>query len=358
MRERAISAGRRPLLLGGASLAAALGLAACGDGAPDPEPTSSATPTPELPEPHPAEGGLARFGFHLGAPTAARHDRFREDLASVGRLGMGWARFAVLGRDVVQDWGAPGGPIRMRESALDMIDDAVGAARDAGLSVYVITNDAWSDHTASEDVFLAKMRLYWEAVARRIADRVDVWQVFNEADGDHYRTVEHVDPADAGYMGRLAAAVGAARDVIHGVGPDVRVTTNLFGYPVDQAMTERWDLGIAALAPAMDVITLDAYPQLFTDATQRLVDYIARARATTGKEVLVGEIGLQTCPECFSETDQAQAYALYIDALSRAEASAVLFYEPRDEDGDFGVLTADNAPKLAGTMLLRAAGNG
>lgn len=329
---------RRRMLLGGVALTLALGGAGCAA-----EPPPAPTPTP-LPVPR---GSFSRFGFHIGAPTPEELPRFRQDVDTIRGLEMGWVRFAVLATEVVSSWGPEGTAPRMNEEGLKALDEAVGAARDQGLRIVLITVDVWNHPVSGQTAFLAKMRQYWDAIARRVGDRVDVWQVFNEADSTHYRDQTDVSPSDAGYMAQLARAVGVARDTVRAVAPTVRVTTNLYGYPVDEAMVQRWDLGIAALDPVVDVITLDAYPQLSTTGTERLVDYLATAQQRTGKAVFVGEIGLQTCRGCFSEGDQRRAYELYLSHLADSVAEAVLFYELRDIEGQFGVLTSGGGAKPA-----------
>lgn len=329
---------RRRLLLRGAALTLALGGAGC---AAEPRPAPTLAPRPE------PTGPFTRFGFHVGAPTPEELPRFLQDVEIVRDLEMGWVRFAVLATEVVASWGAEGAAPRMNEAGLRALDEAVTAARTLGLRILLVTVDVWKHPASGQTAFLSKMRHYWGAIARRVGDRVDVWQVFNEADNTHYRDDSDVSPADAGYMAQLAQAVGAARDSVRAVAPDVRVTTNLYGYPVDEEMVRRWDLGIAALDPVVDVITLDAYPQLSTTGTERLVDYLATAQQRTGKAVLVGEIGLQTCRGCFSEGDQRRAYELYLAHLADSVAEAVLFYELRDIEGQFGVLTSGGGAKPA-----------
>lgn len=315
-----------------------------------------------------ADGPLAALGLTVDAPTAATLERFVEDLDHVAELGMGWVRFAALAHEVVQDWGEGSGSLTMHDEGLEMLSAAVGAARERGLAVCLMSVDVWDGHTrsgrrASTDEVLAAMRDYWSHLAAAVADRVSIWQIFNEADAQHYRTHEPVDPlTDRAYLQELAASLASARTVLREVEPASRLTTNLFGYPIDAEIDTRWRSSLQRLAPSLDVITLDAYPQLDPEAIE-LTGNLVRALAEdlAPSPVMIGEIGLQTCSGCFTEQEQADACAAYLRMLPATGAQAAFLYELRDREGgdpedSFGILRADGSPKPAYEVLAGAGG--
>lgn len=346
---------RRRSVVRGATLLAGLGLLA--------GPGAGCAPRPD------PNGALRRFGFTMGDPAWTSRDRLRQDLDAIAGLGMGWARFAVRADLTVAAWGDPGQPVRLHESTLETIGWTIDEARARGLEVILMVIDVYPDADAPDDVLTAKQRDYWEQLGRAFADRVGTWQIFNEADGATYRIYQdpgidesgRVDDAGRRYLADLAAKLAVGQEAIHAANPEARITTNLFGYPVDDAIEHRWRTVLDAIAPSLDLITLDMYPQLFEDAIAGMPARLQRISERYGLPVMVGEIGLQTCSECFTEQEQADAYEDYVAALDGSIAEAIVFYDLREGRVDggrstFGVLHENGAPKPAHTALEGIAG--
>lgn len=307
-------------------------------------------PAPE-PAAEPAASPLHRFGFTIEQPAEDPPEMITASLEAVASLGMGWVRFGIAASSAVTSWGAPDGDIAVNADAIAAVADAIDAAHGRGLQVCLMLIDVYPDPAAPEDVFVHKTAQLWTQLGRELGGRADTIQIFNEADGAHYRTFTDVgNPPTPEYLTELASRLALARDTIRAVAPTARITTNLLGYPVDAAREERWHQVLDILAPSLDLVTVDAYPQLREDDIRDLPHTLSRLAERYGKPVSVGEIGLNTCAECNSAEQQATAYGLYADALRDSIAESVFFYQLRDgdpvtPDTSFGVMSRDGTTR-------------
>lgn len=288
-------------------------------------------------------------GYLVPAP-GAREDlaAFERDLRAVKDNGGTWVRFGVRAYDVVEDWDDDG-TIRFDAEGMDTVDAALDLATAAGLEVYLVTADTVPEEVVDRSArpYLEIMTEYWRTLAERYGDRVAVWQVFNEADGGHFRTGDglggELPPA---YLEELALVLERAATTIRTAAPRVDVTTTANGYPVDNAMEEHWARYFGAVSGPLDVVAVGLYPQVDGPAISSLSDRVSRLRDRVGKPVLVAELGLQTCRGCFSEADQGTYVAASLRELRSAPVRAVLVYELRDSDEyGFGILHRGWTPK-------------
>jgi hypothetical protein len=309
-----------------------------------------------------SRNGPTAFGMTLAGPDDDGATRFEEDLATLVDLGMDWARFAVVAASAVETWGDAGDGLRLDGAEIDRLARGAARARELGLKVCMIVADVYDVPSAREADFLDAMRAYWVAVARPLAAHVDMWQILNEPDGADFRTLEAVSSAARPeYLLGLGRALGAAHEVLEGIDPGVTMTTNLSGYPLDDAVERDWTGTLDVIAGHLDVITIDTYPGLSDEQTRLIPERASRLRTAYGREVVVGEIGLQTCTECSSVEEQAQAYRLYLDALEGSAIPVAFFYQLRDDgqdtgEGTFGVQDAQGDPKPSFDVLREALG--
>lgn len=288
-------------------------------------------------------------GYLVAAPgTTADLPAFERDLRAVKDNGGTWVRFGVRAYDVVDDW-SDAGSIRFDPEGLDTVDSALDLATAAGLEVYLVTADTVPEEAVARSgrPYLEIMTDYWQHLAERFGDRVALWQVFNEADGGHFRTGDglggELPPA---YLEELALVLDRAATTIRAAAPRVDVTTTANGYPVDDAMEEHWAVFFEAVGGPLDVVGVGLYPQVDQPAIGSLSDRLERLRDRVGKPVVVAELGLQTCPGCFSEADQGTYVAASLRELRSAPVRAVLVYELRDSDQyGFGILHRGWIPK-------------
>jgi hypothetical protein len=309
--------------------------------------SSSARAEPAVP--------LGRFGITIAGSRDGGLGLQRElDLAT--ELGLGWVRFGVDIDAVVRSWGDAQNPVDMDEQGLEALARDVAAVRQRGLQVCLLLVDARTGDDLDEPAFLQRMREYWDAVARAVGDQSYVWQVFNEPDGWDPRSTEPLEgEATPAYLAFLARALGEAQAALHRHAPRALVTTNLYGYPVDDARERRWTEIFDVIAPNLDVLTVDAYPDLDAEALDALPARAKRLADRYGTSMMIGEIGLPTGDDRFDEADQADAYARYVEVLDEPSLLASFFYELRSADGSgFGILREGGNPKPAFTVLRRA----
>lgn len=301
---------------------------------------------------------LTRFGFTISNPTPDGTSQFRKDLDEVRDLGLGAVRFSAPVHEMVTDWGVrdgkASGRVRFDGSYVSALIDGLDEAEKRGLDACMMVIGVCPDESLSDDELVRVMGNYWRALAAAIAPRTPQWQVFNEADAAHFRNQGDVDvlAENSPYLDLLSRALGTARDAVHAETPGAEVTTNLFGYPVDEELLPRWRTILDRLADSVDVITVDAYPETKKENLQRLVDDLASLRAEYGKPVVLGEIGMKVCAKCFTLTEQVQAYSAYLTSLAHSAAQSVYFYKLRDPSSDqFGVLDDHGKPRPAYTLL-------
>lgn len=226
----------------------------------------------------------------------------------------------------MEDWD-DGGTIAFDAEGLETVDTALDLARQAGLTVYLVTAGSVPVGIldASGRDYLGVMTEYWRGLAMRYGDRVDVWQVFNEADGLHFRTAQSLgDGPPAAYLAELAEVLDAAARTIRSLAPGVRVTTTAGGYPVDDAMEERWARFFGAVGGPLDVLAVGLYPQADYRSIDSLTSRLERLRSRMDHPVIVAEVGLQTRRGCFTEADQGTFLAATLRGLLRAPVEAVL----------------------------------
>lgn len=295
--------------------------------------------------------GPTEFGILVPGPMHTSAAQFESDLETLANLGMSWVRLPIVADTVVRAWGFTAGSVQLDEGVLDRVRSGAAMARKRGLKVCLVVADIYDVPQADEAEFLRNMRQYWGGLAGHLSAQVDVWQIFNEPDGAHFRTGRDV-PAlrRSAYLQELARALAAAHEEIAGIDPDVSITTNLYGYPLGDAMERRWVESLDAIAPHLDLITVDAYPELSEPEARELPRRLGRLQERYGKEVAVGEIGLQTCSHCVTEEEQARAYSMYLDILQDSDVAVIFFYTLRDDgsgtgEGTFGIERADGSEK-------------
>ncbi len=306
----------------------------------------------------PAEA--VQSGFTVAAPGVdeVSLQAFTDDVEEIRSAGGTWVRFAVRSYDVLDSWGE-GDAMHWDEAALGRIDAAVDIARRAGLHIYFITADSYRSDVVG-DRYRAMMEQYWDVLAARLGDRVDVWQVFNEADGTHFGThAELPQPLPRTYLADLRDLLTLAGKTIKHRAPGVIVTTNAGGFPLGDVTEKRWHRYFDALAPALDVLAVGAYPQTDGTLISEMPARVDRLSESFGTPVIVAEVGLQTCTGCFSEDEQGSALSETLHRLADSQAVLVLVYTLRDDgESQFGIFTGDGAPKTGTEAIIDALPDG
>jgi hypothetical protein len=320
---------------------------------------AEASPPASLP------GGATEFGFNAGlrgSHSSSDVERFRANVDDLVANGQTWVRIGIASW-VVSTGGSVDG-ITWSDQGLAAYDQALSYARSKGLHVFLVTSGApdWAQNFAFSD-YVKVSRDYWTFLAQRYRDDVDVWQVFNEADGSDFRQFKplHVNGLSSSYLHQLKALIGTAGAVIHRANPHVKVTTNASGYPMNDAQQADWFRYFDVLAPVLDMVTVDVYPGTDSGEIDKLGARIATLRARYNKPVSIGEIGISTCRGCSSETDQRTYMPRVIASLKKGAPAVILYYALRDSAGDggresssFGIVYDDGTPKPAYDAIMRA----
>lgn len=268
---------------------------------------------------------------------------FKRDVDSLVENGQEWIRFGITGWEVVDHWGNAK-TMEWNEQALAGYEDAIAYARSKGLSIYLVTADGHMGLDASSAEYRAMMGQYWSVLAERFADDVAVWQLYNEVDAGHYsKSTVFKGRLSGEYLSGLETMLDIGRDAVKSENPDTMITTNTMGWPMENATEKRWVRFFDAVESTLDVIAIDVYPTHYTGEIAKLDARVERMKKRYDKPVIIAEVGLQTCPECWSEEDQGNYVSAAIESLAQADPMAVIVYEFRDEKGDtgFGVLRSD-----------------
>lgn len=278
---------------------------------------------------------------------------WRADIDLLASGHMGWVRCGVPYWRVAPDGDTT--HIKWDEEAAEELRAALQYATDRGLRIYL---SAGAPDWAVEFGRVGYRRVaenFWEGLADRLGGLPSVWQVFNEADASHYSTHRPLHP-DRAYLRELASLLVAARERLGARSSGVPlITTNLSGWPMNNMTQAYWNRILDQLAPDLDLLTVDVYPQDNWDEIERLPERVEQLCARYGKPVGVAEFGLQTGGK---PSRQRDALVGIVDALRQARPTLVIGYELRDpppgvEFPDFGLYTHDSRAKAAAAPVLR-----
>jgi hypothetical protein len=307
--------------------------------------------------------GITRYGFtvsfHPGPDAVNDLEAFKRDVDLLVENGQEWIRFGIIGWEVVENWGDDQS-MKWNEEALKRYDQAIAYARNKGLSINLVTADGHMGLDASSAQYRAMMGEYWSTLAARYARDVKIWQIYNEVDAGHYSKQVAFDGAPSdNYLAGLKSMLEIGRKAIKDAHPETLITTNTMGWPMNDATEKRWVKFFDAVGSTLDVIAIDVYPAHYTKQIAKLSERVDTMENRYGKPVIIAEVGLQTCEECWSEEDQGKYVAAAIRDLAAADPMAIIAYELRDPPTStgFGVLHADGSEKEGFDRLINAMTN-
>lgn len=329
-------------------------------------PASSPGPSASSPGPSTSSpGGATEFGFNAGlrnSHSSSDVERFKANVDDLVANGQMWVRIGIA--SWVVSTGGSVDAITWSDQGLAAYDQALSYAHCKGLHVFLVTSGApdWAQNFAFAD-YVKVSRDYWTFLAQRYRDDVDVWQVFNEADGSDFRQFKPlgVNGLSSSYLQQLKVLIETAGAVIHRANPRVKVTTNASGYPMNDAEQADWFRYFDVLAPVLDTVTVDVYPGTDSGEIDKLGARIALLQARYNKPVSIGEIGIPTCRGCSSETDQRIYMPRVIASLKKGAPAVILYYLLQDtgddagQDGSsFAIISDDGTHKPAYDAIMKA----
>ena len=272
-------------------------------------------------------------------------DDFKKDIDLLAANGQEWVRLGIVGWDIMEVSG-PGRKILWDEPALKEYDAAIDYVKSKGLSILLITADAENNPDTTFDEYKVTLRQFWDTLAQRFADKVDVWQVYSESDTAHFRLVsEPVEDITPEYLFDLGSMLAIARTSIKTVNPRVLLTTTSTGWPMSDERQDRWHEYFDGISQYLDVISLDVYPADSMDEIEMLPNRINDTKLRYGKPVIIAEIGLQVAGEWTSE-DQRLFLPAAIAAAKEATPLAIIVFQLRDDGTNaFGLIRENRAPR-------------
>lgn len=299
--------------------------------------------------------GFQVIGIDVGAgfdirPAAGNQTAFDADLAAMIATGSAWVRYGISSWDA---GGIFGGDYYPNAANMSFFSDAFEALRDAGFKISLTLAEAMVNAEWSEQEFRDYNRLYWQSIASTIGPFVDVVQVFNEHDTIDYHDNSSTPTLDATYLSGLAAAIEVAAEEFHAVKPELRVTTSVMGYPVDDTTQARWETFYdGGIADVVDVLGFNVYPETGASTIASLTTRLNAMQEKYGKRAIVTEIGLPVTDSGYTTADAEQAIPAMVNAAAAAKPVAVLVYGLRNtgtdtDDGEqmFGVLNNDGSQR-------------
>lgn len=316
----------------------------------------------------PGYGFMVHLDVDSDAMTAEMYEDtladFRRDIDTMVEYEQTWARFAIPSWAVsyFSDGNVVVKPTddAAQVPAITYFEEAIDYMNSKGLNVYLIlvgTTSQGPELTQAE--YTQNISRYWEFIAERVADDVELIQIYNEAQSYHYRFYSSVADADLpAYWAEMSTMFGIASDIFKAENPNVQMTTNSYGWPIGPDVEAAWLAFFDAVHENLDVITLDMYPDT-QEEIPLLIEYIANAKNRYNKPVVVGETGRQGFVDAGNDYSrsipgQEENVVLYMDAFRQSEASAILMYQLRDGGPDqtqgeqnFGILEYDGTRKAS-----------
>jgi len=301
------------------------------------------------------------MGFTVNADPNAPAN-FTADLSRLLAAGANWIRFGIQAWEI---GGWYGDRWYFDDAKVAFFADCVRRARGAGLKISLTLAAMANSPDWTFDQYLSINRLYWTKVAQTVAGAggVEVLQVYNEHDVSDFRSQAALPgPPTTEYLGRLAVALQAAREISHALLPKALVTTAVTGVTVDDNTEARWYHFFDVVAPSLDIIGMNCYPGTWVEQIEKMPIRLARVRDRYKKQVIITEIGAPTETGGTVSVEAAKTVLpLMMGKAAIAEPLAVLFYQLRntgtnagEAEQNFGIYTQDGTPRATRDQVVSA----
>jgi hypothetical protein len=246
------------------------------------------------------------------------------------------------------------GTFKPNEQKIEFYVDAVRMAKAADLKIVFIQANALNSESWTDRQFLDYNTQYWEHISLRFGKYVDLWQVFNEHDASdfrNHRAIRTTGTFPAGYLDRLKSALMAARKALrtHSEAP---ITSPPLGYPINADRYARWETFFDALSPALDVISVHAYPGSSPRSIDLLAVYLNRLKDRYDKPIAVTEFGVPSVRRSGTDGAIGTTIARQIKAIASVDPLCAIVYQLRDRGSNssdseqmFGLVRTDFSRK-------------
>lgn len=327
---------------------------------------------------HPHAGAIYGFNTHLyendGNLDLATFKNTIDEMAALN-LGQSYIRFALTHWDVFPRTDIntfvidcqPTQPINCNPDNLALYDEAIRYAKQKGIKVFLVTTvplwaqtysdpvNAWEVKYTLEEYQLIT-RAYYAELTARWADKVEVWQLFNEANKhvfDSYAEFSY----DAAYLDLFDVVLETAVSTIQETIPDATITINPGGWPYDEAVHASFLAYLDALGHHTTDISLsrsDIYPDDDASIIALLSQRTEEIKNRYNKPVFITETGLCTDSTRFDAQDQITYIPQHLDQFTAGGARLLLLYQYQDNsflsgpcENTFGLKDAAGVQKLS-----------
>lgn len=302
---------------------------------------------------------VTEYGFntHLNATSGVGYwenlnlDFFKKTVDDLVANNQKWIRFNLAPWESASSGNTTA--ISWNEVAMQKYDEAIQYADSKGLKIYLVTATPDFANSYSSSDYTETTKKYHSDLATRYKGKIDVWQIFNEADVHNFKGYALISSSEltSTYLSDFKTNFVAAKNAIKEIDGTVRFTSNVTGYPLDSATYQRWNTFYDILAPELDMLALDIYPRGTSDIP--MLDSATIAVASRfSKPVIIAETGFPTGVGRFTETEQATLLSATLDKLRATQPIAILYYQYADTipttditESSFGVVRADGTKK-------------
>lgn len=275
-----------------------------------------------------------------------------------------WVRLNIVPGHVV---GLTSGSNNMswNETNLQQYDDAISYAKVKGLKVYLLSSTPDFANYFSDTEYTKITTDYFTYLAQRYKGKVDVWQIYNEADTLNYKGYpspplpDVSQPYPVNYLSGLKTNIEAAKSAIKSVDPTPLITTNVTGFVLNQTLYDKWNTFFSVIGPSLDILSFDLYPQN-TSEINTIKNAIAGVASSYAKPIIIAETGIPTGDGRFDEAAQSSILIQILDQVRPLLPKAILYYQYSDTiqdnnktEGSFGVVKIDGSQKLSYSTIMQ-----
>ncbi len=266
----------------------------------------------------------------------------------------------TAGTSVVQSvQGLSSNAITWNSTNLAVYDTAINYAVQKGLRIFLVTNTPAFAKGYMLDDYKTVTDQYYQYLSSRWAGKIAVWQVFNESDMQNFRDYSLMTTLTSSYLSDLNSVIAVAKNAIKTNDAKTYVTTNVSGYPMNDATITRWYQFFDAIKDNLDILSVDMYPAPDLTEISKLGTRVDDVRARYSKDVAVAETGVCTMTAGYSESDQANYLTKSINSLKLSSANIIILYEIMDEatsgglcEGTFGIVKTDGTQKSSFSSVM------
>ena len=146
--------------------------------------------------------------------------------------------------------------------------------------------------------------------------------------------------------------IAVAKNAIKANDSSAIITTNVSGYPMNDATIQKWYQYFDGLKDNLDLLSVDMYPTPDLIEIAKLGSRVDDLKTRYAKDVAVAETGTCTIPGTYTEADQENYITKSVNSLKLSTAKLIILYEIMDEstssglcEGTFGILHTDGTIK-------------